>query len=152
MTVRTRTDHIIVHCSATTPDMDIGASEIDRWHTKKGWNAIGYHYVIRRSGCLETGRPENIEGAHCKAGGRNHDSIGICLVGGVTRTDDERLVPESNFTRQQYVTLTQLLQNLKYVYKGALISGHRDHDPSKSCPSFDVKAFWYGALTLNKEG
>ena len=41
---------LIVHCAATTPSMDIGASEIDSWHRAKGWKKIGYHLVIRRNG------------------------------------------------------------------------------------------------------
>ena len=47
---------IIIHCSATKPSMDIGVKEINEWHLQRGWSGIGYHYVIRRNGDLETGR------------------------------------------------------------------------------------------------
>ncbi len=47
---------IVVHCAATPPSMNIGAAEIRKWHTDKGWSDIGYHYVIRRDGTQEEGR------------------------------------------------------------------------------------------------
>ena len=82
---------IAVHCAATTPDMDIGAATIDRWHKERGFSSIGYHYVIRRDGTLETGRPLNTPGAHVQ--GHNAHSIGICLAGGV----DQAGKPEKQF-------------------------------------------------------
>ena len=50
--------YIVVHCSYTPEQMDIGA-DIDRWHREKGWMMIGYHKVIRRDGTIEDGRPLN---------------------------------------------------------------------------------------------
>ena len=49
-------DSIIVHCSATKAGQDFTAADIDRWHRERGFNGIGYHYVIRLDGkliCLE---------------------------------------------------------------------------------------------------
>ena len=49
---------LIVHCSATYGSQDIGAVEIRRVHVdENGWRDIGYHYVIRRNGDIEEGRP-----------------------------------------------------------------------------------------------
>ena len=45
MNNRKETKHIVIHCSATKPTMDIGAYEIDRWHRERGWLEIGYHFV-----------------------------------------------------------------------------------------------------------
>ena len=53
---RESTEYIMIHCAATRADMDIGAADIDRWHRQRGWRKIGYHYVIRRNGEVETGR------------------------------------------------------------------------------------------------
>jgi len=55
-------DTLIIHCAATPPSMDIGAKEIDRWHKEQGWSEIGYHFVIRRDGTIEKGRPLRISG------------------------------------------------------------------------------------------
>ena len=57
MTIRTKTDTIVIHCSRT-PDMDIGVEKIKHWHVvDNGWDDIGYHYVIK-DGTLEVGREE----------------------------------------------------------------------------------------------
>lgn len=74
-------DSIIVHCSATKAGLDFTATDIDRWHRERGFNGIGYHYVIRLDGKLEKGRDVTLAGAHCK--GWNERSVGICYIGGL---------------------------------------------------------------------
>jgi len=125
-------DEVIVHCSATKPSMDIGVKEINEWHLNRGWSGIGYHFVIRRNGKIEPGRPTNLVGAHCK--GRNKHSIGVCLVGGI----NERGEAEFNYTSKQIVTLTYFLVSEKIL--GRKISGHNQYS-SKACPCFNVPAF-----------
>ncbi|MDO5643861.1 MAG: N-acetylmuramoyl-L-alanine amidase [Paracoccus sp. (in: a-proteobacteria)] len=71
------------HYSATYPDQDIGVAEIREMHRKRGWRDVGYHYVIRRDGTIERGRPESKVGAH--VAGHNATSIGICCIGGIER-------------------------------------------------------------------
>ncbi len=127
-------NQIIVHCAATRPSIDIGATEIRQWHLARGWSDIGYHYVIKRSGYLETGRDLERSGAHAK--GHNSHSIGVCMVGGV----DERNKPDANFTYAQYASLKTLLDDLTRKFPNAEIIGHRDLS-TKACPSFDPKAF-----------
>lgn len=39
---------IIVHCSATAEGKDFTVQDIDRWHRQRGFDCIGYHYVIYR--------------------------------------------------------------------------------------------------------
>lgn len=56
---------IIIHCSAVRPSQTSSAQQIDSWHRKRGWSGIGYHYVVRRDGTVERGRPEAKVGAHC---------------------------------------------------------------------------------------
>jgi len=129
---------LAVHASATPPSMDIGVDEIRRWHLKRGWLDVGYHYVIRRDGTLEEGRALDTRGAHVAH--HNHRSIGICLVGGVTEESVE--VAEANFTFAQYKTLKSLLDYLKDHFPNATIQGHRDFpNVAKECPSFNVQAF-----------
>lgn len=125
----------MVHCSATKPSMDIGKKEIDTWHRQRGWLMIGYHYVIRRNGEVEVGRELEAIGAHVQD--HNHDSLGICLVGGINDSGD----PEQNFTEEQYNALATLLYQLKVVYPDAQVKGHRNF-AAKACPSFDVEEWW----------
>ncbi len=131
-------DLIVVHVSATPPDMDIGAAEIKQWHKDKGWSDIGYHAVIRRNGQVEDGRPIERAGAHAR--GYNAHSFGICLVGGV----DEDGKPDFNLTRPQMDSLYRLLNVVEYEYPDTDLRGHRDlPGVSKACPCFNVRA-WYG--------
>lgn len=135
--IRRTTDFIVVHCSATKPSQDIGASEIRKWHVEEnGWSDIGYHEVIRRSGAIELGRPLHVSGAHVK--GYNARSVGCCLVGGVGIDG----TPEDNFTDEQFKSLRITLDYWKRIYPDATIQGHRDFPGvSKACPSFDVGAW-----------
>lgn len=43
-------NEIIVHCSGTPRGMEVKAADIHRWHCERGWNGIGYHYVIGLNG------------------------------------------------------------------------------------------------------
>lgn len=135
MKKRTKTNWLVLHCSATRAIQDIGASDIRKWHRAKGWEDIGYHYVIRRSGKIETGRSRDVIGSHVQ--GRNADSIGICLVGGL---NDDTYKPEDNFTPQQWEALEKLIRGLLKAYPSAKILGHRDFPGvKKACPCFDAR-------------
>lgn len=128
-------NEIIIHCSYTKPNMDIGVVDIRGWHIERGWSDVGYHYVIRRDGTIEDGRHISIPGAHVM--GRNELSIGICLVGGMGRKGGD----DCNFTFAQYDSLQQLINKLKTQFPDATIHGHREFS-SKACPCFDVKGLF----------
>lgn len=132
---RTSTNNIIVHCSATRPDQDIGIKTIRLWHMRdNGWFDVGYHFVIKRSGELEIGRPVDVVGAHTK--GFNSDSVSICLIGGINNKGKA----DANFTIEQLNCLKDLIGELKDMYPDAQVKGHRDFNNGKECPSFDVQA------------
>ena len=142
-----RTPLLVVHCSATRPDQDIGVDEIRKWHIERGWSDVGYHAVIRRSGELELGRPVEKIGSHAR--GWNANSIGVCLVGGVDREGK----PENNFMSAQFDTLTNYLLYARQELGVFTVVGHRDllKEPererlgrvAKDCPSFDVVSWVY---------
>ena len=124
---------LVVHCSAVRPDQTSSAKDIDKWHREdRHYKCIGYHYVIRRDGTIEPGRPEWMIGAHCL--NHNAHSIGICYEGGL----DIRGQPADTRTAEQKVTMQRLLEDLHERYPRALIVGHRDLDPKKACPCFDA--------------
>ena len=138
---RTATNYIVVHCSATRADMDIDIKEIDRWHKERGFEKVGYHDVIKRDGECQVGRERDDMGAHVQ--GHNHESIGICLVGGV----DKKNRPENNFTEKQFASLKRLLRYYRVIYPKALIVGHCQLDSGKACPSFSVPA-WLQSVSI----
>ena len=123
---------IIVHCADTPEGRDDKAADIRRWHKARGFNDIGYHYVVDLDGTIEQGRDVSVAGAHCT--GHNADSIGVCYIGGA----DTDMKPKDTRTEEQKTALRLLLKYLVQKYPGAKIYGHRDF-ANKSCPSFDAK-------------
>lgn len=127
---------LIVHCSAVMPDIESGAADIDRWHRAQGWRGgIGYHYVVRRDGAVESGRREDVPGAHCRR--HNAHSIGICYEGGL----DAHGKPADTRTPEQKHALRQLLMRLREKYPQAIIVGHRELDPMKACPCYGMEEY-----------
>lgn len=135
-------DTIIVHCSATKAGKDFTAADIDRWHQERGFNGIGYHYVIRLDGRIEKGRDVAMVGAHCK--GWNGRSIGICYIGGL----DAAGHPADTRTGAQKRVLYELIQELQREYEIGNVMGHRDAPSIKACPCFDVRKFMQNGREL----
>nr|WP_319544189.1 N-acetylmuramoyl-L-alanine amidase [uncultured Pseudodesulfovibrio sp.] len=121
--------------------MAVDVERIRQWHTDpppkgRGWSDIGYHFVILRDGTVQRGRPLWRKGAHVR--GHNQFSIGICLVGGRGKRG-----PEFNFTPNQARSLRNLVHSLLAEFGDSLsICGHRDYNPAKACPCFDVRRWW----------
>lgn len=131
---------IIIHCS----DSNWGnAATINQWHLERGFDKIGYHYVILNAypeyrnikereprlvsdGLIEYGRSISEIGAHCV--GQNEDSIGICLIG------------ENIFSSVQIEALISITHKLMQEYKLKIkdVYGHYEFNPIKSCPNINM--------------
>jgi len=135
-------EKITIHCSATKPSMNTTVEDIRRWHTDpkpngNGWSDIGYHYVVERNGIIREGRPLEEVGAHVK--GHNEGNIGICLIGGMS--EDGK--PEFNYTGTQMEGVLEIVRDLKCKFGyDTEVLGHNDLDSNKTCPNFNVKAWW----------
>lgn len=126
-------ERVVLHCAAT-PDYPepsskfdlFGAADIDVWHKQRGFSGIGYHYVIRRTGEIELGRPVGEVGAHVK--GANTGSIGVCYIG--TRTP----------TPAQVESLVQLAIQFRSEYRLNAVDwyGHYEFNRDKICPGFPM--------------
>lgn len=125
-------DKIIIHCSATPEGRAVTVTDINKWHREKGYNGIGYHYVIGLNGEVCKGRDINLIGAHTQ--GQNSNSIGICYVGGC----DKSMKAKDTRTASQKVALLNLVKDLKKQFPTATIHGHNEF-AAKACPSFNVK-------------
>lgn len=126
--MRRKVSKIVVHCTASPDHRDIGAKEIRDWHVNgNGWSDIGYHYVVRRNGEIEAGRPERIPGAHAR--GVNSTSIGIVWVG------------TNNIDPRQEKALLSLIQFLMGKFQVPIenVLGHREAvSTPKTCPNLDM--------------
>jgi hypothetical protein len=143
--------NIYIHCS------DSGwatAHEIRKWHIARGWNDIGYHFVIQNGrpdvhtyfpfldGQIEAGRQldddqfltQNEIGSQVY--GANGNSIGICLVG------------RMGFTREQLIALKPMVLYLigKFQINIGKVLGHCEAKDShgkslsggKTCPNLPM--------------
>ena len=140
---RQQTDLIVIHHVGGT-NRDVPAAEIHKWHLANNWAGIGYHFVIRKAGTIERGRPRDTIGAHAQ--GFNYRSIGINIVG-----DFENFKP----TQEQIESTAQLVAELSSIYDftptAQNVVGHRDLMET-DCPGqnlYDLlqeicgKAIWY---------
>lgn len=118
-------DKIIIHCSDSDLPQHDNKGSIYKWHVEEnGWDDIGYHYLITKSGQVHACRRLGLAGAHCR--GHNASSIGICLTG------------RHEFTYMQIASLRKLVDDLQDTYEVDEIHGHNYYDPKKSCPNFNV--------------
>ncbi len=78
---------IVVHHSASDKDTP---RSMDAWHRRRGWDELGYHFVIGNGVGYPDGKvfvgprwTDQRVGAHCKTPGAyyNEHGIGICLTG-----------------------------------------------------------------------
>ena len=116
---------IIIHCSDSETAT---GNDVLAWHINgNGWDDVGYHYIIEKSGELKAGRPLQIQGAHCL--GHNRKSIGICLIG------------RDKFSFEQLEQLRRLIYNIELLVNSMIkleIKAHYEYNESKTCPNIDA--------------
>ena len=139
--------HIVVHHSSTKAG---NAALFDKWHRGRGWDGLGYHFVIDNGdggpdGHVEVGRrwPVQKWGAHT---GRTPDNeynnfgIGICLVGDFTAAEP---------TPSQLASLRKLVGflALRYGIPPGRVIGHRDAPGANTtCPGDTLWRYVHGPL------
>lgn len=109
--------NLIVHHTGGNAGGDFSAAEIHVMHINREFAGIGYHYVIRKDGTIERGRPRQYRGVHCPD--YNWRSLGIHLCGNFELEEP---------TPEQVESLALLLADLCETYglETEAIVGHRD--------------------------
>lgn len=119
LTPREGTNRIVIHHTGNPYDDDLSAEQIHASHQAQRWSGIGYHFVIRKDGSIELGRPDWSIGAH--AYGFNSDSIGIHVCGNFDQAEP---------TKAQLDALPQLIADICDAYgliaADTIVVGHRD--------------------------
>jgi hypothetical protein len=133
---------VVVHWTETHTDKNIGSEEINKYHLDLGLNGIGYHYVIRRDGSLQRGRPVNIAGQHAPTNNHDTRSIGIVFVGGINvpsgTPNPENFLSVQSLTRSQLNTFDHFCRSFYAVFPGGQIVGHSEIDEDEVDPGFEV--------------
>jgi len=126
--------NIILHHSATVDSRTFSWDAIRRYHLMKNWIDIGYHFGVElvddEIECI-VGRPLTIQGAHTI--GKNHDSIGICIVGNYDKIEPSPKIYETLVYRL-IIPLTQIFDIPRHhIYKHSYFA-------KKTCPGtkFDM--------------
>jgi N-acetylmuramoyl-L-alanine amidase len=101
---------------------------IERFHAvTRGWDAIGYSFLITFDGTIFEGRGWGRSGAHTE--GRNSTAAGFCFLG------HGDLQPA---TAAQWASAEWLIREgirLGHLRRSPIISGHRDYSTKgKTCP------------------
>jgi len=123
---RQQTNLIVIHHSATAEG---NVESFRNYHMNtRDWDDVGYHFVITNGkggpdGEVQIGRQQDKQGAHAK--GRNHRSVGICMVG------------EDKFTDKQKAVLVLLIVEMCHEYEiypsHKTIEGHHKDCPGDGC-------------------
>lgn len=139
-------DHIVVHCTGTTPDATLEGMKM-HWKSL-GWKNPGYHVVIRKDGnvVILADSDDIVNGVK----GYNVKSLHVAYIGGLEKHGR----PGCTLTEDQKKSLAVVLLQWAKKYPDAKIVGHRDLSPDidgdgrievcewlKQCPCFDVKIF-----------
>ena len=137
----TKWKYIIVHHSASDEGNALG---IYRAHRSRGWDTVGYDFVIdngtagKEDGQIEASPRwiKQLDGAHCKAGNMNSQGIGVCLVGNFSKED---------VSQKQMDSLVYLVNILRsyYTIPSQNILGHGQVPGAQTeCPG--TKFPWSG--------
>lgn len=140
MAKRTQTDLIVWHCSATKPGTNIGVAEIREWHLSRGWQDVGYHFVIRRNGVIELGRDLMEVGSH--VAGYNARSVGCCMVGGLDVDGVAQASDPNMYTDAQWESARLLNHFLRKIFPQAKTTDHRSLSPDKNGDGKIVQSEW----------
>ncbi len=136
--------YIVIHHSATEEGNSL---YFDKYHQVKGWEGIGYHFVIdngtkeKQDGQIEVSPRwvKQKDGSHCRASNMNEKAIGICLVGNFNR---------ECVSSKQFNALVYLVKTLKDYYHIPMqniighgqVRGARTECPGKKFPWEELRS------------
>ena len=142
MAISRKISEVVIHATETAENKNIGSIEINNIHKQLGHDGIVYHYVIRRDGRLQRGRPADVVSKHTTKESHNNFSLSVVLVGGINLpTGDVNPLDnrsETAFTREQYTTLERFLEAFFVKVPGGLVFGHNDLEIDELDPYFSV--------------
>ena len=139
--------HIVIHHSSSRSG---NAALFDQWHRARGWDGLGYHFVIDNGdggpdGYVEVGQRWGVQKWGSHTGNTpdneyNNFGIGICLVG-------DFAVDEP--TPSQLASLRKLVAFLaeRYDIGPGHVIGHRDApNANTTCPGDSLWRYVHGPL------
>ena len=121
-----RVETLVVHHSASP--LTTKATDIKQWHLAKGWEDIGYHFIIEADPVrLVYGRRPWEVGAHAPP---NTGRLGLCIVGDNTKMG-------SFWTADQIRAAQSLIESIRLVYSGIQVVPHKKVRKTE-CPGREI--------------
>jgi len=148
--VKREVTEVVVHWTEHFLDQPhAGAREVHAIANDMNLEGCNYHYIIKKNGNIERGRPVEIPGQHAE----DHDefTIAVAFIGGMNSysTQDPTTFefgPES-ITPIQYESLDYLLKAFYTIWPGGQAFGHNEispewaHDPGFSVSDYVENKF-----------
>jgi N-acetylmuramoyl-L-alanine amidase len=142
--VKREVTELVLHWSEHFLDQShAGAEEVHERAITLNQDGIGYHYVVKKNGQIERGRPVYIEGRHTD----NHDkySIGVVFIGGLNSYSTEKKeywkYGKESLTTAQMKTLDIIVKSYYAIWPGCSVFGHNDIEHWAQDPGFDVGGY-----------
>ena len=139
---------VFIHCSASDAEGPAYTGTalvktVDSWHRARGFNGIGYHFVIDKAGRIIQGRERELTPAAQE--GNNKGTIAICIHG----------LDIAKFTAEELAALFTLCSEINTAYNGSItFHGHREVNKMKTCPVINYRKVLgldqYGRMALTK--
>ena len=138
---------LVIHCTATPAGREVSSDEIRRWHTSpppqgRGWKQVGYTDLFHVNGGIErlvdNNEDDQVDTFEITNGvaGRNSVCRHIVYAGGM---NPDNTAPRDSRSYMQKEAMKKYVKDFMSKFPQAEVVGHRDLDPNKACPSFDVK-------------
>lgn len=143
-----RLKYLVIHCTATPEGREVTASDIRHWHCDpvskggRGWKQVGYTDLIHLDGNVErlvdNNEDANVDPWELTNGAAGYNSVSrhIVYVGGVDANDRKKT--RDTRTEAQKEALRKYVLDFHRRFPTVRIVGHRELNPSKACPSFNV--------------
>ncbi|MBQ9187357.1 MAG: N-acetylmuramoyl-L-alanine amidase [Prevotella sp.] len=143
-----RLKYLVIHCTATPEGREVTASDIRHWHCDpvskggRGWKQVGYTDLIHLDGNVErlvdNNEDANVDPWEVTNGAAGYNSVSrhIVYVGGVDANDRKKT--RDTRTEAQKEALRKYVLDFHRRFPTVRIVGHRELNPSKACPSFNV--------------
>ena len=142
-------EYLVIHCTATPEGREVSGAEIRHWHTDpvskggRGWKRVGYTDMIHIDGSVErlveNNEDANVDDWEVTNGVKRYNGVSrhIVYVGGT----DKAGRPADTRTAAQKAAMRRYVEDFHQRFPEVRIVGHRDLNPRKACPSFDVGAW-----------
>ncbi len=120
-----------------------GAAEVHERSIALNHDGCSYHYIIKKNGQIERGRPVYIAGQH--APGHDDFSIAIAFVGGLNSYSDEKkedwVYGNESLTASQYKSFETICKAFYVIWPGCNIFGHNEINKQELDPGFNVAGY-----------